>query len=234
MAVVFCTLCRPGDAQVILTVDSGSLAKRRVVVVEKDSNVRSTDLVSCGHPGDGTVVRIVNTNSCCIEPEGIIGEIWVAGPSKALGYWGKPELTHTTFEATLAGEDSGTAYLRTGDLGFLHKGELFVCGREKDLIIVNGKNYYPQDIERSVEAAHTNLRPGCSAAFSVTDSDDREGIVVMAEVRSEQQSAYSEMLTKIKDAVLYEHQLQCAEVVLLRPRTVFKTTSGKIQRRRCK
>ena len=120
-----------------------------------------------------------------------VGEIWVTSPSKAAGYWNQTELSHSEFHASPRGSPPTSeawdkdGYLRTGDLGFLHSGELFVCGRLKDLIIVRGSNHYPQDIEKSVErcaAGVAYLRAGCSAAFAVKDSTVGEKLVILVEV----------------------------------------------------
>lgn len=126
-----------------------------------------------------------------------IGEIWVNSPSKAAGYWGRPDLTEQDFHARLGQTDpdaihkeeadyataASAGYLRTGDLGFMHDKELFICGRLKDLIIIRGSNHYPQDMERLVESLSPNLRPGCSAIFSIAlPNGSTEGVVMVAEV----------------------------------------------------
>ena len=112
--------------------------------------------------------------SACAKVVARGGEVWVNSPSKAAGYYGMPEKTASDFNARLAGVDGSARYLRTGDLGFLHGGELFICGRQKDLVIVRGRNHYPQDIERTAEGDGSALRPGCSAAFSVACFDGGE------------------------------------------------------------
>ena len=194
------------------------------------SHMLCVQLVSCGVPGPGVGVAIVDSEKL-VRTDGV-GEIWISGPSKAQGYWGKTELSKETFQAKLQGSEA--EYLRAGDLGFLHNDELYVCGRLKDLIIVRGRNLYPQDIERSAEASHKALRPGCSAAFSV-EVEGEEQLVLVAEVRgqpgAEERRAAIEA---IKAAVSQEHQLPCHAVLLPRERSVPKTTSGKIQRRACK
>src|SRR5262249_24951325 len=123
-------------------------------------------LVSSGRPRPGLSVRIVEPQARTPCPPGRVGEVWVAGPSVAQGYWEQPEVNERTFRARLEGEDQ-TPFLRTGDLGFLQDGELFITGRLKDLIIIRGRNLYPQDVERTVGQAHPALRAEAGASFAV-------------------------------------------------------------------
>lgn len=154
-------------------------------------------IVGCGYPGHGEGVRLVVVNSDATTsnamgdgntialPDKAIGEIWVDSPSKALGYWNQPDLSRQDFHAVLSNETSDRSFLRTGDLGFMYSGELFICGRSKDLIIVRGSNHYPQDIERTAEQALVDfVRAGCSAAFSVNGNKKRgtEDVAYIAEV----------------------------------------------------
>mmetsp|Transcript_25766 Transcript_25766/g.52385 ORF Transcript_25766/g.52385 Transcript_25766/m.52385 type:complete len:793 (+) Transcript_25766:135-2513(+) len=208
-----------------------------------------TMLVGCGHPArQGVDVRIVrvddnDANSVQELKEDLIGEIWISSPSKAAGYWNNVEQTKEAFHALLDDDDkddSSKGYLRTGDVGFLHDGELFICGRIKDLIIVGGRNYYPQDIEATAQAAVDSLRPGCAAAFSVDPIGATEdGVVLVAELReapgTKESGAICEPIAdQIKAAVNQEHSLGIATIVLVRPRTIPKTTSGKIARSWCR
>src|SRR4029077_2284192 len=122
-----------------------------------------------------------------LASDGQEGEIWISGPSIAQGYWGQPEATEHVFRARLAGgpaEAGEASFLRTGDLGFLRGGELFVTGRLKDLIIIRGRNLYPQDIELTVERSHPALRPGCGAAFSIELGQEERLVVVHEHERS--------------------------------------------------
>jgi acyl-CoA synthetase (AMP-forming)/AMP-acid ligase II len=128
-----------------------------------------------------------------------VGEIWVAGPSVALGYWGKPEETARTLGARLAGESCGP-YLRTGDLGFLRAGELFVTGRLKDLIILRGRNHYPQDLELTAEESHPALRPGCGAAFSAEVAGE-ERLVVVHELERRREGEAGAAMEAVRQAV---------------------------------
>jgi len=156
----------------ILCVDRTILQEQGVVVplsaVEADAeDVYTTELVGCGHAGWGNALCIVDPDTFVEKRADEVGEIWVSGPSNAQGYWGCAELSKETFEARVHGDKTETNWLRTGDLGFLHKGELFVCGRKKDVVIVHGCNYYPQDIETVVSESHEQLRPGCLAVFAL-------------------------------------------------------------------
>ena len=161
------------------------------IVKEVDDSVDSkkndlTRLIGCGFPSKQNVdVQIVNTDSCEALGEDEVGEIWIQSPSKALGYFQKDKETRESFYSILpvaGAEDVG--YLRTGDLGFLHNQELFICGRMKDLIIVGGRNYYPQDIEATAESASNLIRPGCSAAFTVDPiSGNDEEVALILELR---------------------------------------------------
>ncbi|NJL29202.1 MAG: fatty acyl-AMP ligase [Thermoanaerobaculia bacterium] len=160
-----------------------------------------------------------------------VGEIWIAGGSVGQGYWGLPEQSAETFGARLADDGEAGPFLRTGDLGFFFDGELFITGRLKDLIILAGLNYYPQDIEKTVEACHPNVRPEGCAAFSV-DKDGEERLVVVAEVRSS--DGREETVAAIRRAINESHELRAWAVELIRTGTLPKTTSGKVQRRLCK
>ncbi|WP_437534494.1 thioester reductase domain-containing protein [Sorangium sp. So ce726] len=166
-----------------------------------------------------------------------VGEIWVAGPSVAQGYWNRPAETAETFDARLSDSGEGP-FLRTGDLGFLRGGQLFVTGRCKDLIILRGKNYYPQDIEQTVERSHPSVRPGCTAAFAV-ELGDQEQLIVVAEIDlrrggERDETALDAVSAAVRRAVAEEHDVQPRAVALLTPGSIPKTSSGKIQRHACK
>jgi len=161
----------------------------KIVDGSRDSTA-FTRLVGCGYPGRQNVdVKIVNTETLEALPEDQVGEIWIKSPSKAAGYFGKPELTMEDFHAQLkisteSNGDENDGYLRTGDLGFMHKEELFICGRLKDLIIIGGRNYYPQDLEATAEASSDLLRPGCSAAFTIDPTHEGgEEVALVVELR---------------------------------------------------
>jgi 8-amino-7-oxononanoate synthase len=205
-------------------------------------------LVGSGRELDGQDVLIVDPHSREALPPGRVGEIWVSGPSVAQGYWNRPDASAETFGAMLAQHDHRPSegpmatwrpnpgpYLRTGDLGFFDSGELFVAGRLKDLIIIRGRNHYPQDIEHAVERASSLVRAGSVAAFAV-DVADRERVVVVAEVeRGKRETAeVAAAFEAIRKLLATEHELAVEAIVLVRPNSVPKTSSGKIQRHACK
>lgn len=191
-------------------------------------------LVGCGYTALDTHVVIAHPEACtqCAPHE--VGEIWIAGTSIARGYWNRPEETERTFRAYLADTGEGP-FLRTGDLGFLKEGQIFVTGRIKDLIIIGGRNHYPQDIELTVQAAHPALKPGGGAAFSI-EVDAQEKLVIAQEVErvSLRNLDIEAVARAIRQAVSEHHDLQVYAVSLLKPSTVPKTSSGKIQRRACR
>lgn len=199
-----------------------NLARVEKALPENNNQAR---VVSCGKPVAGNVVRIVDPQSRQALGEGRIGEVWLDGPSKGGGYWHRPELTAETFAARVT-DDAERTYLRTGDLGFLYEGELFVCGRSKDLIIVRGVNCYPSDIEAVVERSAAQVRNGCVAAFSV-EHDEQEALVVVAEVRDEQSPPDPKALAR---SIRRHCHVDPHTIVFAPPRSIPKTTSGKIRR----
>ncbi|HEX5885107.1 MAG TPA: AMP-binding protein, partial [Pyrinomonadaceae bacterium] len=208
-------------------VDAKALMDHRVV--ESGENVRL--LVGCGRNLGSQKIVLVQPDTCVECAPGEVGEIWVAGTSVAQGYWRKPELTEQTFHARLAGTGEGP-FLRTGDLGFMDDGELFVTGRLKDLVIIRGFNHYPQDIELTVEKCHRALRPGCGAAFAV-EAGGEERLVVVYEVDERQEVELNDLRERVISAIAEEHELQTYAVVFIRQGSVPKTSSGKIQRHAC-
>ncbi len=226
------------DEQPILTtIDGQGLQERRADVPEEDSS-EGLELVSSGRPLAQQAMRIVDPDQLMVLPEGRVGEIWVSGPSVAQGYWKREELTQQAFHAqpvNASAEDSAKSFLRTGDLGFVKNGELFVTGRLKDLIIIRGRNHYPQDIEETVVQSHPDLQVAASAAFAV-DIDGEEQLVIVQEVkRSAVRKVNGEAVTQaIRQAVIQHHGLQPHAVLLLRTNSIPKTSSGKIQRYACR
>jgi len=189
-------------------------------------------MVSCGTPLSKQKVVIVNleTSTECLSGE--VGEVWVSGPNVAQGYWNHSAETEYAFRAFLDPTGEGP-FLRTGDLGFIDNGELFITGRRKDLIIIRGLNHYPQDIELTVEHSHPNLRPGCGAAFSVEVTNE-ERLVVVQEVIYQEQLDLDSLVETIREAVAEEHQIQVYAIMLIKPGSLPKTSSGKIQRHACR
>jgi 8-amino-7-oxononanoate synthase len=192
-------------------------------------------LVGCGVALLDQELVIVDPETMTRCPERRVGEIWVAGPSVAQGYWRRADETANTFRAYL--KDSGRGpYLRTGDLGFLHNGELFVTGRLKDLLIIRGRNHYPQDVEQTVERAHALVRPMSTAAFSV-DVGGHERLVVVAEVergRNRSQEELDEVFDSLRRTISSEHEIPLDGIVLIKAGSIPKTSSGKIQRHACR
>lgn len=237
------------DPPIVYTVQGSALEQGRVVATSvEDENCRR--LVGCGRTWLDQKLAIVDPDSLTSCPPDRVGEIWVSGPNVAQGYWNQPDETERTFRAYLADTGEGP-YLRTGDLGFLKDGELFVTGRIKDLIIIGGVNHYPQDIEWTVEQSHPAIRPGCCAAFSV-DGPSEEQLVVVAEVErryrptqrqagvasdseSPRQPLDSQAVVRaIRRAVAEEHDVPVHSVMLLKTGSIPKTSSGKIQRHACR
>ena len=215
----------------ILRVQKTSL-ERNDVIVDPPEGVPASSLVTCGKAASGEKIVIVDAQSCTPCPPGRVGEIWVSGPNVTQGYWNNPKETDQTFRAFL--KDSGEGpFLRTGDLGFLHEDELFVTGRLKDLIIIRGRNLYPEDIELTVARCHKGLRPGCTVAFSVQDEFD-EGLAIVQEVRASHQTELVDIIDAIRQAVLLEHEVVAHTIVLVQERSIPKTSSGKLQRPACR
>jgi acyl carrier protein len=213
--------------------------ENNAVVVEEAAIGKSQDIIhlfGCGFPSSQNVdVRIVDPVTGASLPDDSVGEIWINSPSKAVGYYGKNvEETNADFHALIEGdEETSSGYLRSGDLGFLHKEQLYICGRIKDLIIVGGRNHYPQDIEASAEdVASKHVRPGCSATFSAADMGDYLEVVLVMELK-EPNPKVNEceiIVDSIQTKILREHSLSLSFIVLVKQKTIPKTTSGKIQR----
>jgi len=190
-------------------------------------------LVGCGRALINERIAIVDPDHHTRLPSHQVGEIWVNGPNVARAYWKNPEATAASLNASIIGEDGGERWLRTGDLGFLDAtGELYVTGRIKDLIIVRGINHYPQDIERTVQAAHPAFRANGGAAFAAVDEHGEETLVIVQEIERTERNRIdaAEMKGLIRENVTDQHELFARHIVLIRPGTLPKTTSGKIQR----
>jgi thioester reductase-like protein len=227
------TLAVSSHGRRTLSVHRQALAKGRVRSTSSVAEVSAaTHLMSCGRPLGDTRVLIVDPERRQVAPPNTVGEIWVSGRSKCIGYWGDPGSSAETFEASLADDRAGTAgtFLRTGDLGFLHEGELYVCGRRKDMIIVRGQNYYPQDIEVLVERWSDEVRPGGVAAFELEEEGEQR-IVVVAELSNVQRVPDGvAMLSAVRRFL----GIEAHRLVFVPPRSVPRTTSGKIMRFRAR
>jgi acyl-CoA synthetase (AMP-forming)/AMP-acid ligase II len=189
---------------------------------------REGRLVGCGHAARGLDIRIVDPHRRQQLPDNTVGEIWIRGESVAAGYWNRPDETREIFGAHLGAEGP---FLRTGDLGLLCENELFVAGRLKDLLIINGRNVYPQDIEELVRELHPAFADSAGVAVSV-DAGGRERLVVLQGVKRARQgdTTFAELTSAIKIAIARRFNVSAPSVVLVAPRSVHRTTSGKVQR----
>ncbi len=221
-----------GDGAFTCTVKTDALEKNLAVEASTDDEQART-LVSSGRATFETEVLIVNPETLApCEPDEV-GEIWACGPGIAAGYWNRPDETERTFHARLSGSGGGSTYLRTGDLGFVRRGALYVTGRLKDLIIIRGRNLYPQDIEAAVERSHTSLRVGSGAAFAV-ESEGAERLVIVQELEPRRQSDATEIIDAIRQTLAEEFEAQPFAIMLVKAGSVPKTSSGKVQRNLCR
>ena len=231
-----CTLlastARGGHA---MAVDASALERHEVAPCDR-SAPDARAIVSVGSPPPGTSARIVHPETC--EPVGPagVGEIWLAGPHVADGYFNRPDESLDTFGARVAGGD-GRPHLRTGDLGFIHDGALYITGRLKDLVIVDGRNHYPQDIEQTVQAALPGLPPASVIAFSV-DRDGREALIVAVEEprsrAADPSGTAGEMLRDVRRAIAEQHDIRLHALVRVPHGQLPRTGTGKLQRRACR
>jgi amino acid adenylation domain-containing protein len=217
------TLAAPGE-RLSRAFAAAPLEKGLAVEAEEGGRRR---LVSAGTGFDDQRLVIADPETGAELSPGQVGEIWLASPSIAQGYWRKPEVNAEVFAARL--RDGGGPFLRTGDLGFVHAGQLFITGRRKDLIIIRGRNHYPQDIERTAEASHPSLRSGSGAAFSL-EQDGEERLLIVHEVQRGEAFDVEAITEALRRAVAEEHEIHLQELVLVRHGTLPKTTSGKLRR----
>ncbi|MER6349217.1 fatty acyl-AMP ligase [Streptomyces sp. NPDC001595] len=210
-----------------ITVDSHALERDELRPARSDRAART--LVGCGRPKD-TEVLIADPVSLEVLSDGRVGEIWLRGPSVAAGYWNRDRLTDESFRAATA--DGRTGYFRTGDLGALLDGELFVTGRIKEMLIQHGRNLYPQDIEQAVQDSGDAFRRGGGAVFTVDGGDDRSHVVVVQELRDRaaEDSDLPRLAADVQALLSRRFQLAAAGVVLVRQGVIRRTTSGKTQR----
>ena len=239
----------PNAAVVTRTVRSKALEHHKIELA-REGEVHPRTLVSCGQGLIDQKLAIANPETLVSCQPGEVGEIWVSGSSVARGYWKQPEITKATFNAYLKDTNEGP-FLRTGDLGFIDRGELYFTGRLKDTIVIKGRNHYPQDIEKTVEETTSWIRPSCVASFSI-ELQGEEKLVVLAEVerrywssnrsstKSNGKSAAKEIISVadltrlIRREVAKNHDLQLYATLLLKPGSLPKTSSGKIQRHACR
>ncbi|MEH1767559.1 fatty acyl-AMP ligase [Nostoc sp.] len=217
---------------VLYQVEGAALEENRVVATESGEGTKT--IVGCGRTWLDEKIVIVDRQSLTLCPPGKVGEIWVSGSSVAGGYWNRPEQTEETFQGYLADRREGP-FLCTGDLGFVQDGELFVTGRIKDVIIIRGQNHYPQDIELTVQKSHPALRSHCGAAFTIEQKGQQRLFVVQEVERTYlRQLDIQEVVGNITEAVVDHHGLQVYATVLIKPGSIPKTSSGKIQRHACR
>ena len=227
---------RPGQPVRTVALGAVSLRQGRVEPRPDTDHTASTSVVvGCGSSGATTCIEIVDPATCTRRGPFEVGEIWVKGGSVARGYWRRPTETRAAFDAHLADTGEGP-FLRTGDLGFLYDGELFVTGRIKDTMIVRGMKHDPRDVELTVEAAHAAIRPGGSAAFSI--DAERDPVAVAAEIEPRHNDdvigCSASVVEAVRAAVAGEHGIQLSQIVLVPAGALPRTTSGKIQRYLCR
>jgi acyl-CoA synthetase (AMP-forming)/AMP-acid ligase II len=234
-ATVLVSAGRRGAGPATCTLGRAALRQHRVAPPQDDGDAHT--LVGCGHALPGERIAIVDPDTRRRLGPGLIGEVWVAGPNVARGYWHNREASAATFGGLVC-QDEGAdqeaeRWLRTGDLGFLDTaGELFITGRIKEIVIVRGANHYPQDIEHTVQSCHPALRRHGGAAFSVLDVHDAERLVIVQEVERTHRNrvAGDAIIGRIREAIVSQHDIAPYDIALLRPGSLPKTTSGKIQR----
>lgn len=223
-----CTLAVTNYGRAFASLDQRLLSRGIAKDIDSASEVLNVQhLMSCGRPLGDTHLAIVDPDTRLPVADDTVGEIWVAGKSVCRGYWGRPDRTRTDFRARLADGHDELPFLRTGDMGFLRGGELFVCGRRKDMIIIRGENHYPQDIERAVEEGSPLVHKGGVAAFEIADGVGDPIVVVVAEVRDP--AALPEPRDLVRH-VIESLAIRVSRLVFVPPRAVDKTSSGKLRR----
>ncbi|MFG0268015.1 MAG: phosphopantetheine-binding protein, partial [Rhodopirellula sp. JB055] len=247
-ATLMAASCRSGQAPILLDVDKDELTHGTGSVIRQatlgkassdetpattpnESTVRQ--LVSSGRSAHAMTVLVVDAATKQQQPDGEIGEIWLAGPSIAAGYWQREEVTADVFGATLAGGDPSETFLRTGDLGFMHDGELYVTGRSKDLVILRGRNLFPQDIEATVKGLSQANVLQCAAVATTGRTGD--ALAIAAEVsRHVDSEELPDIVRHIRRAIIDDHEVDARQVLITRPGGIPLTTSGKVQRQQCR
>ncbi|MGE3727764.1 MAG: fatty acyl-AMP ligase [Candidatus Sericytochromatia bacterium] len=223
---VFVTGGKPLEPPVVRSFQREALGQHRVI-----PSAEGRVMVGLGQTWGDTQICIVDPESCQrLEPHQV-GEIWIQGGSVGQGYWRQPEVTASTFSAEIAGEPAAGKWLRSGDLGFLFEGSLFITGRRKELIILQGQNHSPPVIEQAVQQGNAHFRTGCGAAFSVGESPEK--LILVQEVRNECPLSPQELEKIARKALAESEGLHLDELVLVESGALPKTSSGKIQRKFC-
>jgi acyl-CoA synthetase (AMP-forming)/AMP-acid ligase II len=217
---------------VLKKVDTSLLeTEKRIAIAEEGAGSRT--YIGCGKAADHHQIRVVDPETRTPKAEGEVGEIWFSGPSVAQGYWNLPEQTAHYFGAEIVG-DTELKYLRTGDLGFFLDGDVYITGRIKDMMIIRGRNFYPQDIERTVGYGHPALKAGGGAAFSIDIGEEERLVVVQELERSFKDGDLGQIANTIRERIFEDHGVQPFAVALVRTNSVPLTSSGKIQRHMAK
>lgn len=211
----------------LLALDFSKEALENNRAVPAAAGEKQRKLVGCGWAIPETEVVIADPATCQALPEGHVGEVWFKGPSAAMGYWNRPEDTKKLFQAQLT--DGRGPFVRTGDFGFFHAGQLFPTGRLKEMMIFWGRNIYPQDVERTVSSCHQALRPNAGAAFAI-ERGNEEHLVVVQEVVRPAKLDLDAIAQSVRQAVEAEFQVPLRALALIRGGTLLKTSSGKVQR----
>nr|WP_079083181.1 fatty acyl-AMP ligase [Streptomyces antibioticus] len=231
-ATVFVSAARPGQPLGRFALDRDALAAGKALSA-RPADPRAVLLAGCGTPA-GQRVRIADPVSRAVLPEGEVGEVWVQGPNVGRGYWNRREESERVFGATLTGgaDAPDGRWLRTGDLGAVLDGQLIVTGRLKDLVIVDGRNHYPQDLEATAQDAHPAVRRDRLAAFAVPGGAGEQVVLVAEHVRAASLASLDvpAVVRAVRGAVSARHGLRLAEVVLVPPGAVARTSSGKVSR----
>lgn len=230
-ATLMVTGTEAGTRPAILPCDTAALSTGQSVPVPPGT-ARATRLIGCGYPVEGTEIQIVEESTGRTVPDGQVGEIWISGSGVARGYWRRPKESEETFRAVIT-DRPGTGWLRTGDLGFRRDGSLHVVGRLKDIVIVQGRNFYPQDIEQTAECASAGVRSGQVAAFGI-EVDGAEQLIVACGVNHRERPDADAVLAAVRAAVAREHDIVPHAVLLVKGSSLSRTTSGKLQRHSCR
>jgi amino acid adenylation domain-containing protein/non-ribosomal peptide synthase protein (TIGR01720 family) len=222
---------RKSGLPVYCAVAAEALEHNKVIVTTGDAE-GARQMVGCGGIAGSTSVVIVEPATGVESEPDRVGEIWVSGPGVAKGFWNRPEESDQVFRAFTSATNKGP-YLRTGDLGFIRDNELYITGRLNDLIIIRGRNIYPQDIEATAGRSHRSLRAGGGAAFTI-DEGAEPGVVVVHELESRKAEAPDDIMAAIRQAVAETHEVQVRSIALLKPGALPRTSSGKAQRKLCR
>lgn len=230
-ATLMITGSKRGKGPVIRSFHETALAQHQVEPVT-DPQINARRLVGCGMPVGDHRVHIVDPHTCMKSAPGHAGEIWVTGTSLGKGYWQKTELTHQKFGAILSDTGQGP-FLRTGDMGFIHEGQLYILGRLDDMLIVRGQNHHPQDLEATAHSSHTLLESGLGAVFAVENAHGSQ-LILVHEATFIKDTDFEPVFDAVNQSILQVHGLSLQHIVLVRHGTIPRTSSGKIQRRNCR